>query len=87
MKVTPLRKDIISNALFPKSELVRLCLVDGQLTLDLEKKFPGRGYYFKVNKGGVILPNDLALRRARLKPISASLREELTKELEATYGK
>jgi predicted RNA-binding protein YlxR (DUF448 family) len=87
MKVISFRKDIISNTLFSKSDLVRLCVKDGKLTLDLEKKLPGRGYYFKVKSDNVVLPSDTSLRRARLKPLSIEAREELTKELEAVYGK
>ena len=45
MKRCNSRKDIISGKSFPKNELLRLILIDGQFIFDKDSSLQGRGYY------------------------------------------
>lgn len=76
MKVTPIRKDIASGIRYPKEELTRFVVVDGQLIKDEEKKLPGRGVYLRL--GG-------DAKRTR-KAFERLLRRPLTPEEEALLG-
>lgn len=87
MRKFPRRLDIVSGQSFPKEELVRLVSLNGELSLDLEGKLPGRGSYFRYDKSKPSFPNDASLRKARLKPLSQEKREALLKELEEAYGR
>lgn len=44
------RMDLLTRKSYPRNKLVRLVLVEGKLTLDLDNKLQGRGIYFLKDK-------------------------------------
>lgn len=43
------RKCIIKNKKLPKSELIRICIVENKIVIDQNKTLKGRGYYLSSN--------------------------------------
>lgn len=56
MKKIPLRKDLATNTMHPKEDLLRVCKAsDGSIKFDPTDKAPGRGAYILKDKDAILL--------------------------------
>ena len=82
MKNQPIRMDIGTRETFPKEELLRLVVVDGQIVIDEEQNLPGRGCYLAKNPKSL----EIAIKRNLITrhlhhPVSSDLIEEIRSKL------
>lgn len=78
-----LRKDIASNQMFPKQEMIRIVRTnEGQILIDLSKKANGRGAYLKPTITGLEkIKKTRALERCLKTKVADKVYEMILKEI------
>ncbi|MCD4826889.1 MAG: YlxR family protein [Acholeplasmataceae bacterium] len=81
VKKTPLRTCVVTREVLPKKELVRICATkDGEVSIDLNGKAPGRGAYLKLSQEVILLAKkNKALDKRLETPVPEEIYEQLSK--------